>query len=190
MAKSRFGIGPRYRHLLYNTRRKSTGQFSKRYSDSEFNSRTYSRDVPQAFKWRDSHDAYYDAARGSLSGVIDEVNRFLDHYSNVSGDLAAKALEPTFELSQYYVPVDTGALKRSGELVSKTVRGKGVAEIVYARSGRPHYAMFVHEIMSYGHTPPTRAKFLESAIKEDLQNIKSRLAELSKGVINGNGSTK
>lgn len=190
MVRSRFGIGPRYEHLLRNTRSGATGQFSKRFSDSEFNPNTHSRDVPEAFRWRDSHSEFYNSARGSLSNLIEEVNRFLEHYENVSGNLAVKALEPTFELSQHYVPVDTGALKRSGELVSKKVRGRGVAEIVYARGGQPHYAMFVHEIMTYGHTPPTRAKFLESAIKEDLPNIKRRITELSRGVIDGNTSSQ
>lgn len=60
-----------------------------------------------------------------------------------------------FEISQELVPVDTGELYESGQVI-KDIGDYG---IVYTA---PH-ASYVHEIIEYNHNYPSRAKFLEDA---------------------------
>lgn len=60
-----------------------------------------------------------------------------------------------FEISQELVPVDTGELYESGQVI-KDIGDYGV---VYTA---PH-ASYVHEIIEYNHNYPSRAKFLEDA---------------------------
>lgn len=64
-----------------------------------------------------------------------------------------------FNLSQTYVPVDTGRLKESGHI---EYGEDGKFRIVYDCL----YSMWVHEIMEYRHASPTKAKFLEDAAYE------------------------
>lgn len=73
--------------------------------------------------------------------------------------LYKKLADVIFEISQVYVPVDTGYLKQSGKVVRNNI---GTYSIVYSAP----YAIFVHEIIDNQHTPPTRAKFLEDAAWE------------------------
>jgi len=89
--------------------------------------------------------------------------------------IVVDALKPTFEKSQKYCPKDTGDLVSSGYLESRKFRGNVVAEIGYARGNKPSYAIYVHEMLEYRHKAPTRAKFLEAAIDEDLSDIQGRI---------------
>ena len=67
--------------------------------------------------------------------------------------------------SAEYVPVDTGALKRSIYIKAyKNSEGQDAYEIGYKKN----YARFVHEIGFYHHEWPTRYKFLEDAAYEVL----------------------
>lgn len=87
-----------------------------------------------------------------------------------------RALTPTFNLSQVFVPVRTGALKRSGFL-EITGRGKTASvQMGYGRRGVPPYALIVHEEFGFRHKPPTRAKFLEEAVNVTQQNVIGFLA--------------
>lgn len=61
-----------------------------------------------------------------------------------------------FDLSQSYVPVETGYLKSTGKIVKNNI---GTYSIVYTAP----YGKFVHEIIGNKHEFPTRAKFLEDA---------------------------
>ena len=69
-------------------------------------------------------------------------------------------------LSQTYVPVDTGTLKRSGHIEKGT---DGVIRVVYDCP----YATLVHEIIDYHHEAPTRSKFLEEAAYDVLALVQS-----------------
>lgn len=70
-----------------------------------------------------------------------------------------------FTLSQKYVPVETGALKASGEEVYRPDRFGGVGTIFYGGPTAP-YAGIVHEDLTKRHAEPTCAKFLERAVRE------------------------
>jgi hypothetical protein len=62
-----------------------------------------------------------------------------------------------YQVSQVLVPVDTGALKKSGRIRQNS---DGTYRVEYV--GMP-YAVFVHEIMGLRHEMPTQSKFLEDA---------------------------
>ena len=61
-----------------------------------------------------------------------------------------------YMVSQTLVPVDTGALKKSGKI---RINSDGTYRVEY----NTPYAMFVHEIIENRHETPTQAKYLEDA---------------------------
>lgn len=71
-----------------------------------------------------------------------------------------------FELSQLWCPVDTGALRSSGKIVENSL---GTYSIKYSTP----YAVHVHEIMENRHKAPTRAKWLEDAAYDILNQYES-----------------
>jgi len=81
------------------------------------------------------------------------------------------ALEPAFELSKEYCPVDTGAMVDSGYLEISTFRGVPTVEIGYGRAGNPPYTVEVHENLEWRHKDPTRAKWLQVALAESAGQI-------------------
>jgi hypothetical protein len=104
-----------------------------------------------------------------VSGGVEQTIRALSPGGSASLHLARQAeiaLGQTalavLELSQDYVPVDTGDLKAS---VSLTHDGSGF-EVVYTIGYHTDYAVFVHEITEYYHRPPTGAKYLSRAVTE------------------------
>ncbi len=115
--------------------------------------------------------------RDAMKLVVAEVQAWANHMNGASAEVLAYALEPAFELSQVYVPVRKGDLKRSGYLETRTFRGRAVADIGYSRGGIPHYGVYVHENLDVYHAPPTQAKFLERAILESENDIVARIRE-------------
>lgn len=85
-------------------------------------------------------------------------------------DKAAKAIEAcaraTYALSQKYVPIEFGDLKKSGR-VGRFTAGSSRYEwrVTYGGPGVP-YATYVHEILRYRHAPPTKARFLADSVTE------------------------
>jgi len=130
----------------------------------------------------------YNAAdlRRQLDNLTKNFKSFQNHMEEQAIDVLYDALKPTFDLSQKYVPVDTGRLKDSGYLVvEKTSRGVEAA-MGYSYRGNPHYALYVHEIPRK-HAHPTRWKFLQAAIQEDGDRIPGRITQGFKkaGGVNG-----
>lgn len=70
----------------------------------------------------------------------------------------------TLELSQTYVPVDTGALKASAQ-GGPIYSGTGITRTAVIEYVAP-YVVYVHENLDSWHAPPTSAKFLERAYLE------------------------
>lgn len=94
---------------------------------------------------------------------------------------AAKALieeaQEAFLLSQAVVPVRTGVLRGSGQVVGPAVRGsKAFAEINYGGPSIP-YAIYVHELppSRAKHDPPTRWKYLENPVRLYAQDMGARM---------------
>lgn len=113
--------------------------------------------------------AAFKSLEGDLKWFTDQLEAFLPE------DMMA-ALQPAYDKSQIYVPVDTGALKESGYLVAEHERGRVNVEIGYGRNGDPEYAVIVHE-MPTPHAAPTRDKFLQAAIDEHYNEILQILSD-------------
>ena len=124
-----------------------------------------------------SEGGYIVSIRKQMKQIRDNLLKVVNHIDNVTPDALRFGLQPIFEESQRLVPVDTGALKRSGFIeVRTTSSGVHSAGIGYGRYGKPFYAGFVHEILEFRHAPPTQAKFLEAAVNAKLSTFKRRVA--------------
>lgn len=120
------------------------------------------------------------AVRGQMLNVVKDVRRWVEHMEQQAPEILVEALQPTFEKSQKYVPIDTGELKASGYLRVRKVATGAFAEMGYALGGKPHYAVVVHEDLEANHKSPTRAKFLQAALEEDSGDIERRIDKLLK----------
>ncbi len=124
-------------------------------------------------------------ARDEISKVLGDLMKTVSKMENASADVIHEALQPTFALSQTYVPVKTGNLKRSGFLRKTTFRGIPTVQIGYGDGGSPPYAAIVHEKLENKHAAPTQAKFLQRALEEDADNIQARILRGYKTVQEG-----
>ena len=77
-----------------------------------------------------------------------------------------KAAEWVKKESQKIVPVDTGALRDSAEVINSGGTGfKSEYGVSYGRGLEPFdYSLIQHEVLTYAHTPPGQAKYLEEVI--------------------------
>lgn len=123
-------------------------------------------------------DAYRNF-KSSFDAAMSNLSRWIDHMHGVSADIAVEALEETFGKALEYTPVASGELRQSGYLEKEQYRDNAVAVIGFGRGGNPPYAIYVHE-MPFHHEAPTRSKFLQSAVDEDMEDIKARVVKLTK----------
>jgi len=110
-----------------------------------------------------------------MATVLENYTKLIRHLRTVTPDALLNALDPVFQKSQEYVPVKTGSLQSSGVM---RVEGEGnnlEGSIVY---GNPvaWYAAIVHEYVWLNHEPPTRAKYLQAALEEELDSFMLSLA--------------
>jgi len=81
-----------------------------------------------------------------------------------------------FNKSQILVPVDTSALRGSGDVSAIQGSGQGVyVDIFYGGPAAP-YALYVHEIIGNYHKAPTQAKYLEQPFMESLAQIQNNIS--------------
>lgn len=117
------------------------------------------------------------SARGTRVGkqVSDAILNIFDQFEDATPEIMLEAMQPTFEKSQLYTPVDTGALQESGYLEIIGHGKNAIVQIGYGKGGRPDYTVYVHEAVDIPHRAPGRAKFLQSAVMEDLGQIYANL---------------
>lgn len=138
-----------------------------------------------------SEPRYVRQMNAQVKALTEELLSIIDQFEDASEDIMLEALEPTYAKARYYTPIDTGELLDSAYLEKASFRGQPRVEMGFARGGFPRYAVYVHEIPGYHHEPPTRAKFLEQALKEDLSGILTRLAAGYRGfAFGGPGSNE
>lgn len=146
---------------------------------------------PEAWRWPSLRSYHRQALSGQISQLTDQIQRWSQHVTVNADRVLYDALLPTFHKSQVYAPKDTQLLVNSGRLdvePAKTAGGSrrsATASISYGGRGVPFYAVYVHEILSYRHDPPTRAKFLESALREDMDKIRDRMVNGLRKVTGG-----
>ena len=123
------------------------------------------------------HEAGYVAnITGQMDHLRATIKSIVDRVENLTPAALKHGLKPIFDTSQVLVPVDKGRLKRSGFIETRRgVRGVS-ASVGYAKSGRPHYAVLVHERLEFQHAAGTQAKFLEEAVNRHVDEIGPRIA--------------
>ena len=121
--------------------------------------------------------SYTQQMRTQMKEIESRLKEVLNAVDEHSLEALDRVLRPTFELSQKYVPVDTGDLKASGFLEVTSSGGRDNATIGYGKGGKPPYTVFVHEMTEIPHKQPTRSKFLQAASEEDFDNIRDRVVE-------------
>ncbi len=120
---------------------------------------------------------YVGELRGQFKSVAQTLKKIVSHIENVTPEALIHGLEPIHKQSLVFVPVWTGALKRSAFLEArKTTRGVS-ASIGFARGGSPHYAAHVHEAVGIPHRGDEQAKFLEAAVNMHIDKVQPRVAD-------------
>lgn len=115
-------------------------------------------------------------ARQDMAQIIKTYERIVRKLDGLTPAALRDALQPVFDKSQVYVPKRTGALAQSGQLnVSTNAEGNAEGEITYGSSS-VWYAALVHELVHLRHEPPTRAKYLQAALEEELDAFLVSLA--------------
>ena len=132
-----------------------------------------------------SQAGYTRAIRAQMEQIERNLTEVIKQITQETPEILLEALEHTFKKSQLYVPVKTGELKRSGYLEVKKTASGATVEIGYGRGGYPNYAVYVHELTGYYHKPPTRAKFLQAALEEDMDAIRDRLETAYRNMVGG-----
>jgi hypothetical protein len=128
---------------------------------------------------------YHRRVNATVDQITDELMSIMGQFIDVTPDIMLEAMRPTFQKSQVYVPKLTYALMNSGYLEVTSFRGKPRVEIGYARGNNPPYAAHVHEMVDIPHAAPTRSKFLQAAVQEDLGQIYDRLGNGYKRFMGG-----
>jgi hypothetical protein len=101
----------------------------------------------------------------------------LQQFEDVTPEITIDALRSTLELAKHYTPKLTGELRDSAFIENRGFRGQPRVEIGFAKGGVPRYAALVHEQVEVKHQAPTRSKFLEAAVNEDIGNVIDRVYE-------------
>ena len=129
----------------------------------------------------DPSDASYTRGlREQMKQVEENLSVVINNLKDVTADVLDEALRPTFNKALEFTPVDTGDLKASGFLVTGGTRKRILAEMGFGKGGLPDYAVRVHEDLNLQHKAPTKAKFLQAALEEDIDKIPIRLKKAYK----------
>lgn len=107
-------------------------------------------------------------AQASMSTIISRYEAMIGRLRGITPVALRDAMLPAFNKSQVYVPKKTGALMASGQLNVFPAEGDITeAEIIYGDE-EAWYAALIHEAVWLNHAAPTRAKYLQNAMEEEL----------------------
>lgn len=123
-----------------------------------------------------SHGLFKQATQG-MGSVLANLNSWIEWVTgDVLPEVLLDALDPTMDLSDHYAPKDTHQMVDSRYAELKKYQGHVYVEVGYNRNGEAPYTIFVHEMPQFYHEPPTRYKFLQTAMDEDTPEILGRIA--------------
>jgi len=94
-----------------------------------------------------------------------------------AGQVLYKEGAKIFEESQDEVPVDTNALRTSGQLGLPHLEGQSVVVEISYGGAAVDYAMIVHEDLEMSHRPGKKAKYLEDPARRALVGMEDRILE-------------
>lgn len=124
-----------------------------------------------------SEPGYVAAVSKMVKVLKDDLEHILNQVQDATPEIVLEAMQPMFDKSQVYVPHRTGALKESGYLEITQTGAQPKVEMGYAKGGVPRYAALVHEQVEVPHQAPTRSKFLEAAVNEEMGATLNRIQE-------------
>jgi hypothetical protein len=110
-----------------------------------------------------------------MAQVIRNYEGIIKQLHDVTPDAVKNALEPVFNKSLEYVPYKSGVLSESAILEVEGTPGNVRGSITYGNHSA-WYAALVHEFVWLSHNPPTRAKYLQSALEEEIDSFLTSLA--------------
>jgi hypothetical protein len=135
-----------------------------------------------------SHCTVAKAIRFRLKGVKQlerNLHRLGDRAEMVLGQALYEEGERIMGQSKMIVPVDTGALRGSGN-VSPPQKARNWVKVILSYGGAAaQYAIYVHENLTARHKPPTRAKYLEEPFKRAQVGLLGRLARRIRHTLGG-----
>jgi len=100
-------------------------------------------------------------------------------------DTIEEVVEKVFDESQLLVPVNTGALRDSGEIIEDEYSMDGTFTSAYVSYGEGlDYAVKVHEDLDMRHDEPTRAKYLEIPLIQNRKVLENLIRERLKVILN------
>ena len=111
---------------------------------------------------------------------FDRLRRNIPNVSLVIKDALDEWAEKVLRESKELVPVQTGNLQKSGEVVKSTPVGNEIpkVEIIY----KADYALTIHEDLTLNHPNGGQAKYLEQPMTDHqyelVETIKKRIVEL------------
>ena len=122
-------------------------------------------------------------ARLAMAQIIKQYADLIGKLKGATPEILKQALMPTFKRAQYYVPEDTGVLWESGKVTVEIGKhGKPVGSITFG-STEAWYAALVHEYVWLNHQAPTRSKYLQAAMEENIGDMLKLLAVDYTGVM-------
>lgn len=109
--------------------------------------------------------------------VMQALRRLGDKAPDAMGKALYQEATDIIHEAESLTPVDTGVLKGSAFVALPEQRGAEVSVTLGYGQAAMAYAEVQHEELSYYHTPPTQAKFLEQPFQEAVNNgIEQRIA--------------
>lgn len=122
-------------------------------------------------------------ARLAMADIIRQYDQILKTIRNATPEVLEEALQPIFKQALFYTPEDTGNLWASGQLTSgKNADGNAFARIQFGDE-TAWYAALVHEFVWLRHQSPERAKYLQSAMEEGMDDLLERIGAGLRGVL-------
>jgi hypothetical protein len=88
-----------------------------------------------------------------------------------------------FRHSQRIVPVDTGTLRRSGQILPPVEEGGKIVLVMGYGGAASAYALRQHEDLTYRHKEGKQAKYLEAPVRERANNLPRNILERVRRVL-------
>jgi len=110
--------------------------------------------------------------RQSMAGIVRAFENLVNELEGLTTEAVFENAYRVYARSIHYVPKDTGKLVNSAYIeVAPPSPGRVNAVVGYAKGNDPNYATIVHEDLTKRHASPTRAKFLTTAIMDEVNNM-------------------
>lgn len=120
--------------------------------------------------------------------AVNGVGRLKKRIEEAAQEGVDEGVDLVYAQSQIEVPKDTGALQATGQKVNKSRTGpRRSGAVRYGEPGEGEgiidYAAAVHEILKASHAAPTKAKFVEDPLVQNVPGTKKATAAAAKKAV-------